>query len=746
MKNRERIYGLLIALMLFFLLCCFAYAQGTPIISDDGFSKAYFNLYKSYISSGNETVNNTKDKLLDVIDYYLSAPDISSGLNHVGTRSHEMIGSILAENGVDFDCGTCDAYSIGVKCCIYRTGLIPIVYECVGAEVVGIQSYSWAQLWQCTYGCCRDQCCKSPDETTTTFVNGSTTTITSATSTTTTFVGSTTTSVSTTSTTTLIGGDICTNCCAIGQTGCTVQCQGGLNSLSCSPSITSCQYDGQTIMLQCGSNTQQSTCISGTCYSGTSTTSSITTTTSVSTTSTTTTTLPVDNCQNDGNCYAKYGPCWVCPAVGGNCTNQVICATAQDCKNRYNPNVNWACDVNGCCIPPGTTSTTTISTTTTSVSTTSTTTVGGDICTNCCSVGQTGCTVQCQGGTNSLSCSPSITSCQYDGQTITLQCGTNTQQSSCVNGACSSGTSTTTSTPVSTSTTTVSTTSTTTTSATTTTTITPTSTTITPTTSTTSTTLQTCYDGTPVGQCSPGVPQLCCVYNPAQSNLPYFQMDPSCTAGGTCGGSTTTTLTPGTTTTLTPGTSTTLTPSTTTTTTLSDCNAACVSASYPSGACQSNPTTASCPNDAGATANYNCESPTYPSAKCCCTTQNPVSNCNAACVSAGYASGACQGNPTTASCPNDAGAAANYNCQSTTYPSAKCCCANGASCQTVINANGISVCTDAAHPSGSEDYCAIDPASGVAFEYHYACSGTGTCQINTGTKCTSGQCADSRCT
>ena len=53
----------------------------------------------------------------------------------------------------------------------------------------------------------------------------------------------------------------------------------------------------------------------------------------------------------------------------------------------------------------------------------------------------------------------------------------------------------------------------------------------------------------------------------------------------------------------------------------------------------------------------------------------------------------------------------------------------------------MNVCNDSANPQGLEDYCAVDAASGFAFEYHYTCtSATGTCQKSTGTKCGSGKC------
>jgi len=389
MKNRGRIAGTLFVVAMFFLITETAYASGTPVISDDGFVKAYFNLYKSYISADNDKLNNTKAELLDVVDYYLSESEISSHLNRIGPRSNKMIGVILADNGVDFDCGPCNESVRGDRCCIYRTGLVPTVYECVGSEVVDVTGYTWTipvvdgKPMICTWGCCRDKCCSSPDRTTTTITP------------------------STTTTTNPSGGD---------------------------------------------------------------------------------------NCIDDGDCYSRYGPCWVCPAAGKNCTKKVICVTAQDCKDRYSPNINWTCDANGCCIPPATTTTTSSSSSTTSTS------LPGDNCQNdiSCYIKYGACYICPSIGGN---CSNTTMMCD-DAQDCKDRYLSN-ESWTCDSNKCCIPPATTTTTSSSSSTTIETTTST--------------------TTSTTTTTQnQTCYDGTPVGECSSSFTSLCCVYDASQSQPPIL--------------------------------------------------------------------------------------------------------------------------------------------------------------------------------------------------------------------------------
>ena len=382
METRSGLIIVLFAVAL--LLSCPAYARNAQIVSDDEYTKAYFNLYKNYITA--DDPNQSKDQLLDVVDYYLTAGDVSSDLSAVGSRSHRMIGSILAENGVEFDCGDCDSTLIGANCCIYRVGQVPVVYECVGSEVLGVSSHSWKQLWQCSNGCCKDRCCINPDQSTTTL--------------------SASTSSSKATTTTLAGGD---------------------------------------------------------------------------------------NCIDDGNCYTTYGPCYVCPTLGGNCSKKVICKNAQDCKNRYDPAVNWKCDDAGCCIPPAATTTSIVSTTSTVLTTTSTVPSGSEICKDCCAPGEYTCDVSCQNGRSTMSGFPAIASCEYDGSTLTIVRGINRQTHSCLNGKCAGGVTSSTA-------------------------------------ASSSTTLSggSCLpDNTPVGECSSTISGLRCIYD-LDYPVPYFDYDPSC--------------------------------------------------------------------------------------------------------------------------------------------------------------------------------------------------------------------------
>jgi hypothetical protein len=238
------------------------------------------------------------------------------------------------------------------------------------------------------------------------------------------------------------GGDICTNCCTQGQSGCTVQCQGGTNTMNCNPSISSCQYDGQTVTLKCGSNTQRSSCSNGRC--GGSVTSQGPTTfvvTTVPSSPTTTVSGGGDICVNC--CLQGQFGCSV-QCQGG--TNTMNCNPSISSCQYDGQTVTLQCGSNtqrSSCVggrcggsSPTTLSPTTFVVTTTLLSPTTTSPSGGDICTNCCLQGQTGCTVKCKNGSNTLRCSPSITSCQYNGQTLTLLCGTNTQESSCPIGSC----------------------------------------------------------------------------------------------------------------------------------------------------------------------------------------------------------------------------------------------------------------------------------------------------------------------
>jgi len=252
-----------------FLIVSFSVSAIVPEnITEDDYMKSYFSIYKSYIS-GNDT---SKDELIDVIDYYLSNEDIGNNLYYVGTNSNRMIGSILADSGTVFDCGSCNSSALGQRCCIYLVGSVPLAYDCMGTEVLGVTGYFWKEIWQCSYGCCKNKCCRS-DKTTSS------------------------TSLSITSTTTTLSGwgQICTDCCGVGQTECRIQCDTGIIQSSGSQ-ITECLYDGSTMIIKRGTSTGQTlTCLNGKC-AGTqpNTTSPCTTTTTTqvsSTTSSPTTTI-----------------------------------------------------------------------------------------------------------------------------------------------------------------------------------------------------------------------------------------------------------------------------------------------------------------------------------------------------------------------------------------------------------------------------------------------------------------------
>jgi len=268
-----------------FILVSFSVSAIVPEkITEDDYMNAYFSIYKSYIS-GNDT---SKGELMDVIDYYLSADDLADTLYYVGPNSNKMIGSILADAGTVFDCGPCNSSTLGHRCCIYRMGSVPLAYDCVGTEVVGVADYDWKKIWQCTYGCCKDKCCRSEDGTTTRIATTTMPSTTTLSSSTTTLASTTTTSSIAPTTTTLSGyGQICTDCCAVGHTECKMQCDTGISQSSGSV-ITECVYDGYTVSLKRGSNSQTLSCPNGKCV-GTqpSTTSPATTTTTTQAPSTT---------------------------------------------------------------------------------------------------------------------------------------------------------------------------------------------------------------------------------------------------------------------------------------------------------------------------------------------------------------------------------------------------------------------------------------------------------------------------
>jgi len=190
-------------LIIALLICnaCSVHSINPEVITDEEYMKAYFTMYGDYIGGGE---GFTKEELMDIVKYYLTNKHVSDNLNYVGTNSGKMIGSILADAGVVFDCGACDESIKGIRCCIYRIGQVPMAYECVGTEVLGITDYSWKQLWQCTYGCCRNNCClesgsptsvsstSTASQTTTSVISSTTTTKNPTTSTTVTATSSTT--------------------------------------------------------------------------------------------------------------------------------------------------------------------------------------------------------------------------------------------------------------------------------------------------------------------------------------------------------------------------------------------------------------------------------------------------------------------------------------------------------------------------------------------------------------------------
>ncbi|MFZ2456708.1 MAG: hypothetical protein WAX07_09555 [Candidatus Altiarchaeia archaeon] len=210
-----------------------------------------------------------------------------------------MIGSILADSGVVFDCGPCNSTALGVRCCIYRMGTVPLAYDCVGTEIIGVKEYSWKEIWQCSYGCCKNKCCRSDDETTTTIgtttMPASSTTVPSST-TSSTIALTTTSSTITTTTTTLSGyGEICVDCCKIGQGECKMLCVGG-TSQSSGSIITGCSYDGSTVRIKRGQSSSQTlSCLDGRCAGtrpSTTSAATTTTTTAITTTQATSTSAP----------------------------------------------------------------------------------------------------------------------------------------------------------------------------------------------------------------------------------------------------------------------------------------------------------------------------------------------------------------------------------------------------------------------------------------------------------------------
>ena len=145
MKNAKLV--LCISVLLLFLTSSVSYAQE---VTEKQYLDAYMTMYGSYLA-GDEKFS--KQEVEDIITYYLTAQDLSGQLYMSGPESGRMIGSILADAGVEFDCGICNLAVTNQRCCIYRIGQSPVVYECMGNEVKDITSYIWKEVYKCTFGC-----------------------------------------------------------------------------------------------------------------------------------------------------------------------------------------------------------------------------------------------------------------------------------------------------------------------------------------------------------------------------------------------------------------------------------------------------------------------------------------------------------------------------------------------------------------------------------------------------------------
>jgi hypothetical protein len=257
-----------------------------------------------------------------------------------------------------------------------------------------------------------------------------------------------------------LAGDVCGDCCKIGESECTVICSGGTRKISGSPAITDCHYDGQTLTIYRGSSKQENNCLNAQCSSAPTTASptTISPTTFLPTTFPPTTTLPAPSCQdlctNAGyiywGCSNQAGPSCMfhaessgdaqCSQLTGRSDSLCCCGNCGDLNCDASRSENSATCPKDCC-PDGSSKSSNPNcnnpTTTQATGPTTTLASGGDICVNCCRPGDLGCTVVCQGGSSTIGGSPAITSCRYDGQTIYITRGSNTQQSGCVNGRCS---------------------------------------------------------------------------------------------------------------------------------------------------------------------------------------------------------------------------------------------------------------------------------------------------------------------
>ena len=318
MENRRLIRWLILVAFLQIILLQPSYAVNPEKLSEDQFVKAYFNMYGDYLSG---TKNVTKEKLGDVIEYYMTTDDVAQNLHYVGPGSGEMIGSMLADSGVDFDCGTCDASVLGQKCCLYKIGEKPKVYECVGSEVKTVTGYQWKNLYECTLGCCSNKCCRDPNAPTTT--TGATTTTTQPSDSCPSVCSSNGYSVS----------DCIHSSCSEPSHEGTGSCSGWGSGVCCCSNCgdTICNRnptDGETPQNcpnDCSGTTTTSVSSTTSTTGGTTTTSSGTTTTTSTTTTTTTPGLPDLSVQsawnlNNNICYALHNDGAAAPASTSNLT------------------------------------------------------------------------------------------------------------------------------------------------------------------------------------------------------------------------------------------------------------------------------------------------------------------------------------------------------------------------------------------------------------------------------------------
>ena len=365
------------------VLLLFGSVACAQTVTNDEYLNAYFVIYTDYLGQEGKF---TKEELQDIIYYYITNEDLSTCLNKFGPNSNKMIGTILADAGVGFDCGICEASTAGIKCCLYRVGQVPMYYECVGTEVMGVTSYSWRQLWQCTFGCCGTKCCLDASGTT-------------VRPTTTTWEGSTTTMALTTTSTT---ASTTTSTKASASTTSTVSTTSTAASTTTLPATT----------------VKPSTTTTTPSASTTTAASTTTTLSFISPTSTVTTTPSGKTCKDFDGQLLGVGQC---SRVYDNMRCTEIPPLPQPgllqdvtCKDNEGP------------------------------------ITGGTICQDCCKEGLGCTVYCQGVGRKSITTPQSITACQYGGTTIVLNLGMAFSAYNCVNGKCASdgGNSTTTSSTV----------------------------------------------------------------------------------------------------------------------------------------------------------------------------------------------------------------------------------------------------------------------------------------------------------